>query len=101
MVDGHWGEELQDALRADPSTLRIVSPFIKRGAIERLLALQPAIVQVVTTAGSGWVRRDSTGKASKLRKIEPVNQSATQPDALLDAGDLEGAAVWRKIIKAI
>lgn len=46
-VDGYWGEELQNSFRADPSTLRIVSPFIKKGAIERLLALQPASVQVV------------------------------------------------------
>jgi hypothetical protein len=28
-------------------------------------------------------------------------QAAMQSDSLLDAGDLEGAAVWRKILKAI
>jgi len=28
-------------------------------------------------------------------------QAAMQADALLEAGDLEGSATWRKIIKAI
>jgi len=28
-------------------------------------------------------------------------QAAMQADALLDVGDLDGAATWRKIIKAI
>ena len=28
-------------------------------------------------------------------------QAAMQADALLEAGDMEGAATWRKIIKAI
>jgi len=28
-------------------------------------------------------------------------QAAMQADALLEAGDLDGAATWRKIIKAI
>ena len=28
-------------------------------------------------------------------------QAATRTDALLDTGDLDGAATWRKIIKAI
>ena len=28
-------------------------------------------------------------------------QAAMQSDSLLDAGDMDGAAVWRRIIKAI
>ena len=32
---------------------------------------------------------------------QAVLQAAMQSDALLDAGDLEGAVTWRKIIAAI
>lgn len=28
-------------------------------------------------------------------------QAAMQADALLEAGDMDGAAVWRKIVKAV
>lgn len=48
LVDTGWGAELTDALRADPGTLRIISPFIKDGALARLLALQPKSVEVIT-----------------------------------------------------
>ena len=34
LVDTDWGAELTDALRAYTSTLRIVSPVIKAGALE-------------------------------------------------------------------
>ena len=48
LVDTDWGAELTDALRADTSTLRIVSPVIKAGSLERLLALKPKSVEVIT-----------------------------------------------------
>jgi hypothetical protein len=48
LVDTGWGTELTDALRADKCTLRIVSPFIKDGALKRLLALKPKTVEVIT-----------------------------------------------------
>ena len=48
LVDAGWGTELTDALRADASELRIVSPFIKAGALDRLLSLNPGKVRVVT-----------------------------------------------------
>lgn len=38
MVDGQWIKELRAALAADPSQVAIASPFIKRGAVEDLLA---------------------------------------------------------------
>lgn len=48
LVDTGWSTELSDALRADPGTLRIISPFIKDGALERLLTLKPKTVEVIT-----------------------------------------------------
>lgn len=37
LVDGGWGKELIDAQRADASDLKIICPFIKAGALARLL----------------------------------------------------------------
>jgi hypothetical protein len=48
LVDARWNEELHEALRTDSSVLRVISPFIKSGALERLLAFGPARVQVIT-----------------------------------------------------
>ena len=48
LVDAGWERELTDALRADDSELRLISPFIKTGALERLLSLKPSKVRVIT-----------------------------------------------------
>ena len=48
LVDTNWWEEFERALRIDRSELRIVSPFIKAAALDRLLALGPEAVRVVT-----------------------------------------------------
>lgn len=48
LVDAGWGRELTDALRADNSELRLISPFIKAGALDRLLSLNPGKVRVIT-----------------------------------------------------
>ena len=48
LVDTRWGAELTDALRADASALRVICPFIKVGALDRLLSLNPGSVQVIT-----------------------------------------------------
>ena len=48
LVSEGWGAELENALRRDRSELRIVSPFIKHPALERLLALRPERIRVVT-----------------------------------------------------
>ena len=48
LVSEHWGTELENALRRDRSELRIVSPFIKHRALQRLLAHRPEHVRVVT-----------------------------------------------------
>ena len=48
LVDNDWGRELQRALRADSSQLRIVCPFIKSGALSCLLTLKPERTRVIT-----------------------------------------------------
>ena len=48
LVDGEWGNELTSAIRADPSALRIICPFIKLGALQRLLSQNPRSIQVIT-----------------------------------------------------
>ena len=48
LVDAGWGRELTAAIRADPSEVRIICPFIKEGALECLLSHQPGDIQVIT-----------------------------------------------------
>lgn len=48
LVDAGWGCELTQALQADITALRLTCPFIKLGALERLMALSPQSVQVIT-----------------------------------------------------
>jgi hypothetical protein len=49
LVDSHWERELTTALDADSSHVRIVCPFIKKGALHRLLkTARPRKLQVVT-----------------------------------------------------
>jgi hypothetical protein len=50
-VDGGWDKVLDGGLRADSSALRIVCPFIKKAAAERLLRRgKPTSIQVITRA---------------------------------------------------
>lgn len=49
LVDSAWERELAAAVAADRSDVRIVCPFIKRGALERLLKVgRPRELRVVT-----------------------------------------------------
>jgi hypothetical protein len=48
LVDAAWGAELTQALKADTTALRLISPFIKVRALERLLVLSPQSIQVIT-----------------------------------------------------
>ena len=48
LIDGGWGNEFTEALVVDGSQLLIVCPFIKAKAIEHLLSLKPAAIQVIT-----------------------------------------------------
>ena len=48
LVDGGWDRELAAAIRADSSEVRIVCPFIKKGALECLLSFPAGDIQVIT-----------------------------------------------------
>ena len=48
LVDQGWSSELAQAVRSYPGELRIICPFIKAGALERLLSHRPQKVQVIT-----------------------------------------------------
>ena len=48
LVDAGWARELSEAIRADSSEVRIVCPFIKKGALEHLLSHRPGNVQVIS-----------------------------------------------------
>lgn len=48
LVDSGWSKEIVDALRVDGSELRIVSPFIKAGALRRLDMARPNVIKVLT-----------------------------------------------------
>lgn len=49
IVDTGWAQVLTDAVAADRSHVRLICPFIKKGAVERLLASgTPGSLQVIT-----------------------------------------------------
>ena len=48
LVDREWGKRFTEALCDDASELRIICPFIKVRALERLLNYKPGNVQVIT-----------------------------------------------------
>ena len=48
LVDAGWDRELTAAIRTDPSEIRIVCPFIKKGVLDLLLSHRPGIVKVIT-----------------------------------------------------
>lgn len=49
LVETNWERELANAYKANSKQVRIVCPFIKRGAVERLLrTAKPDVIQVIT-----------------------------------------------------
>lgn len=48
LVDRNWDTEFTDALRRDSGTLRMVCPFIKARALERILTPRPDGLEVIT-----------------------------------------------------
>ncbi|MCY3991263.1 MAG: phospholipase D family protein [Caldilineaceae bacterium] len=53
LVDGNWTTEFAKALKDDASELRIICPFIKAGALQRLLQHNPRKIQVITRFNLG------------------------------------------------
>ena len=48
LVEGGWSKEFTEALLDDSSELRIICPFIRASALQRLLRHHPGKVQVIT-----------------------------------------------------
>src|SRR2546421_7648773 len=68
LVEAGWAKELADALRIDASELRIVCPFIKAGALTRLLSPRPRSIQVITRFHLGDFA-DGVSDIVALRKL--------------------------------
>ena len=72
LVDGRWDEEFTEALCDDASELRIVCPFIKVGALQKLLRHHPKLVQVITRFNLGDYA-DRVSDVAALRKLLEVD----------------------------
>ena len=48
LLDEKWEDELGSAVRADCSALRIICPFIKPGALQKILDQNQRNIQVIT-----------------------------------------------------
>ena len=72
LVDGNWDEEFTEALCDDASELRIICPFIKVGALQRLLRNSPRRVQVITRFNLGDFA-DRVSDVAALRKLLEVD----------------------------
>lgn len=68
LVDAQWGSELTAALKADPSELLIICPFIKTGALERLVSLHPKAIRVITRFNLADFA-DGVSDLAALRKV--------------------------------
>lgn len=68
LVDADWGLELTAALKADPSELLILCPFIQTGALERLLSLHPKAIRVITRFNLADFA-DGVSDLAALRKV--------------------------------
>ncbi len=68
LVDREWARELTDGLRRNAGGLRIVCPFIKARALDRLLSLRPDDVRVITRFNLGDFAKGASDIAA-LRKL--------------------------------
>ena len=68
LVDTNWWAHFERALRVDRSELRIVSPFIKVGALNRLLPLGVERVRVITR----YNLNDFASRASDIESLHTL-----------------------------
>ncbi len=68
LVDRKWNEEFSEALCDDASELRIICPFIKVSALQRLLRHSPSHVQVITRFNLGDFA-DRVSDVAALREL--------------------------------
>lgn len=53
LVDAGWASEIDNALAAEPRDIRIISPFLKNGAVKRILSREPRPLRVITRFNLG------------------------------------------------
>ena len=68
LVDRPWLNEFTEALKDDASELRIICPFIKEKALQRLLDHHPKNIQVITRFNLGDFA-DRVSDVAALRKL--------------------------------
>ena len=74
LVDGNWDKEFTEALCDDASELRIICPFIKVDALQRLLRHSPRRVQVITRFNLGDFA-DRVSDVAALRNLLAADAS--------------------------
>jgi hypothetical protein len=74
LVDSGWGAELTRALQDDPTALRVISPFIKLRALERLLATNAQSIQVITRLNLDDFAAEVSDIAALRRVLEAGGQ---------------------------
>ena len=74
LVDWGWDAEFSEALRADGSELRIICPFIKVGALDRLLSHRPENINVITRFNLADFA-EGVSDVAALRKLLDVDAS--------------------------
>ena len=107
LVDAGWGTELTDALRADASALRVICPFIKVGALDRLLSHRPGKVRVITrfnladfaegVSDVAALRRllDAGGRVRGIRKLHAKLYLFGASRAIITSANLTKSALDR------
>lgn len=53
LVEAGWVAEIDNALAAEPRDIRIISPFLKNGAVKRILSREPRPLRVITRFNLG------------------------------------------------
>ena len=74
LVDAGWGREIADALASDATEFRIICPFIKVRALDRILSHRPKAVQVITRFNLGEFA-EGVSDIAALRKLLEVGAS--------------------------
>lgn len=107
LVDTDWSREIVAAAAADPSAMRIISPFIKLKALNRLLDTAPRAVQVLTRFSLEDFSRgvsdidalqrlvDAGARVRGVRHLHAKLYLFGQSQAIITSANLTGAALDR------
>ena len=74
LVDGGWSKEFTEAVINDASELRIICPFIKVSALQRLLRYHPSNIKVITRFNLG----DFAGGVSDVAALRKLIEAGAR-----------------------